>query len=1423
MTTRKRLLACALGLATLAVVWQMATAQPAAPAAPAPAAPAAKPSDLTTTLGGTERYLTHVSTDKPIYRPGEHVYVRGVTLHAISNKPLPSEVSSTIEITGPKGDVVASGVSPTENSVLGFEWTIPENQAGGQYTVKVSQPWTGDAPSERKFDIRAYRPPRLRSQIKFLRDGYGPADEVVGTLEVTRAEGGVPAGAKVTIVARVDGVEAFRGESRVDSGGRCVARFALPAEIARGEGSLAMVIEDGGVVETATKTIPILLQTVDLSIYPEGGDLVAGLPNRVYFEAFTPARKPADLAGVVVDADGKEVATFSSEHEGRGRFTFTPQADGKYTLKITEPAGIGSTYPLLAVKREGLVFSSLDDVSGDSVRLQLASATNVSVSITLSKRAQELSRRELKLTAGETTEFSLSAGEADGVLVATVRDAKGTPLAERLVFSRPRRDVRIDIKADRSRYVPGGKATLTLTATDETGKPMSAVVGLAVTDDSVLEMIERREAAPRLPVMVLLETDVKDLADAQIYLDPKNEQAPAAVDLLLGTQGWRRFALYDLPKFVQTNGDIARRMLALRMLTREEVMTRSGAGFGGGIQFGAAWAADDRIPREKERLEAPRGAVAVDFLDAGKFEDDANGALNDGRVRELAEVANGPVAAAGAIPADAAALVGLEVPPPAATPPMSAESEVGDRKQLRDALDLAAEEPAQQFFAKKVAGGRFASSIRSDFPAVRVFAHHVRPERQPGERTDFAETLFWHAGLKTDDKGQATVEFDLNDAVTSFRVFADAFTGGGALGGATTTIESVEPFYVEPKLPLEVTSGDLVLAPVGLVNGTDESLQASIDVSSPFTTGDAAKSQSVSLPADARVRHLVRMAIGESYGVVPIAIAAEAGTYADNVTRTMTVKPLGFPVERGSGGLIEAGGVVYHQVEIPETVVAGSITAKAVVYPTPLASMTEALARLIQEPSGCFEQTSSTVYPLIMAQQYFLDHQGVDPSLVEKSAEILERGYARLTGFESKGGGYEWFGADPGHDALTAYGLLEFTDMARVRNVDPQMLERTRKWFLAQRDGKGGFARKTNTLHTWLPDAEVANTYNTWAMQQACAEGDFTTEVNWVREAAKSTENTYVIALAANVLHAAGDNDGWAQLLDKLAGRQEADGSLCRATVSVVGSSGDALAIETTALAVLAWLDDAKYAPQVEKGMKFLAEACKGGRFGSTQSTVLALRAITAYDRARAKPQAAGALQLVVDGEAIGVPIEFTPETSGAIELPDFVKLLTPGRHQVEVHMTGGSQMPISFAVNYFATKPDSSEDCKLDLSVSLADTKATEGELTEARVQVVNRTQEVVPSPIAIIGIPGGLEVRHDHLKELVKAGKIATYEVLGRDLVLYWRSLAAGESVELPISVLAAIPGNYTGPASRTYLYYTDEDKKWSDGLRVEITPRN
>ncbi len=73
-------------------------------------------------LGGKDRYLTYVSTDKPMYRAGENVYVRGVLLSANGHKPISDTqgVNATIEVTGPKGDVVARGNVSTQDSSWGF-------------------------------------------------------------------------------------------------------------------------------------------------------------------------------------------------------------------------------------------------------------------------------------------------------------------------------------------------------------------------------------------------------------------------------------------------------------------------------------------------------------------------------------------------------------------------------------------------------------------------------------------------------------------------------------------------------------------------------------------------------------------------------------------------------------------------------------------------------------------------------------------------------------------------------------------------------------------------------------------------------------------------------------------------------------------------------------------------------------------------------------------------------------------------------------------------------------------------------------------------------------------------------------------------------------------------------------------------------
>ncbi len=1375
------------------------------PPVPAPATAPAPKVGLSTSkdLGGTDRFLSYVATDKPIYRANDKVYVRAVLLNAATHQPLAdnAQAQATVTILGPRGETVASGGAQSQDSVVGFAWTVPEGASGGEYTFKITYPYQGYAPSERKFDVRIYRAPRLRNQVLFARDGYGAGDKVTATVHSERAEGGFPAGAKVTVTARVDDMQVYTGPATVDAKGDCTATFDLPKLMERGEGTLAFAIEDGGVVETAAKTIPILLQTLDLTIYPEGGDPVAGVDNRYYMEAKTPAKKPADVVGVVVDSQGKAMATVRTEHEGRARFDFTPVKGETYTLRLSEPTGITKTWNLPAAKDHGVALQSVGDIvlKEAPVNLKLFATDAGTYKVTLSKRESTVVEAvNMTLAAGATgaVKFSPKA-EVDGVLTATVWNDKGEPLAERLIYRQPLHEVKVTVTPSQSTYTPGGKASLNILTTDETGKAISATVGLTVTDDTIQEMIEKREQAPRLPVMVLLEGEVKGLADAHVYLDPKNPKAELATDLLLGTQGWRRFATYNADEFMTKYGDDAKRVLAF-VKPEPPRPTGMAGGFGGGGRAGGAGGA---MPMRAAAGMAMNGAVAEAM----------------------------PVPAAMPMPMDALKKDEMLLDDRKALPPAAPQAKVAaDQAQgmMAPAMPIA---PGGGGGAgrrggvalRPMGGGPGALLI------VREYAHALRPNWTPTDRSDFTETVYWNAGIKTDDTGKGTASFALADSVTTFRVFADAFGKTGALGSSSSTIQADKPFSIEPKIPLEVTAGDVIELPISAVNNTPNAFKDfTLTVAASGNLKIEAPKPAPDLAAAGRVRQVYKITVGDKVGDIDLTINAAAGEFVDKVTKQLRVRPKGFPTQFAFGGLVDAASPAKKQILVPNSLVPNSMTTFATVYPSPMANLTDAVAALMREPNGCFEQTSSSNYPLAMAQTYIINHQGIDPKLAARGQELLGKGYQKLIAFECKDKGYEWFGGStPGHEALTAYGLMEFRDMqtAGLAVVDDKMVERTRTWLISREDGKGGFQRNAKAIDSFGGAPELTtNAYIVWALMQAGQTG-LDREITAVRDASKTSTDSYVLALAANICALSKDADNGKFFMNALAKKQNNDGGVDGAVTSITRSGGQALAIETTALATLAWMSEKDFAGNNQNAIKFLADSCKGGRFGSTQSTILALKAIVANDKAQAHPKAPGSLALFIDNKQFGEPVAFTAESKGAMTFDNFASNLPPGPHNVDIRMTDGSEMPFSLGVNFNSLTPATDKQCKLDLVTVLKDAQIAEGGITETRVAVANNTTKDAASPVAIVGIPGGLLVRHDQLKELVKAGKIDAYEVNGREVVLYWRQIKAGVKNEVSISLIADVPGVYTAPASRTYEYYTDEFKQWAEGNRVTITANN
>lgn len=138
-----------------------------------------------------DRWRLHLSTDRPTYRPGETVLLRGPMLHAFTQRPNERPAACQLEVTSPRGEVVTSTLATVQEGSLAFTWPVPQDAAGGRYTI-VARPIDGQPAGEVEVEVLAYRVPRLRSDLQLARKGYGAGEEVEALLTVTRAEGGVP-------------------------------------------------------------------------------------------------------------------------------------------------------------------------------------------------------------------------------------------------------------------------------------------------------------------------------------------------------------------------------------------------------------------------------------------------------------------------------------------------------------------------------------------------------------------------------------------------------------------------------------------------------------------------------------------------------------------------------------------------------------------------------------------------------------------------------------------------------------------------------------------------------------------------------------------------------------------------------------------------------------------------------------------------------------------------------------------------------------------------------------------------------------------------------------------------------------------------------------------------------------------------------
>jgi hypothetical protein len=289
------------------------------------------------------------------------------------------------------------------------------------------------------------------------------------------------------------------------------------------------------------RSILVMPSRLEVDFYPEGGDLVAGIAQRVFFRVRAPNGDTAAPDGKWSLHSTKGVIFESKPNESVGAFTFTPDANEAYTLRVPAGSGVSENkkpFESLGIKTEGLVLHVANSVAaeGEAARIDLKRQGPEQRLLAVATCRGQIVAQQFVEPKSAQINVDLPKG-VRGIVRLTlyeIRDQRLVPLAERLVYRTPVE--RLDITAA-ANLKPGQQGRIDIESRDENGRPILAwALAVAVDDQYRAERHERSLAG-----WLMLGSEFgADVAEAPLLADD-SPATRAALELFLGTRGWRRF------------------------------------------------------------------------------------------------------------------------------------------------------------------------------------------------------------------------------------------------------------------------------------------------------------------------------------------------------------------------------------------------------------------------------------------------------------------------------------------------------------------------------------------------------------------------------------------------------------------------------------------------------------------------------------------------------------------------------------------------------------------------------------------------------------------------------------------------------------------------------------------------------------------
>ncbi|WP_437603905.1 MG2 domain-containing protein [Sorangium sp. So ce590] len=1378
-----------------------------------------------------------LTTDKPLYKPGQTIHLRALALERGNNAPLVRE-SVTFEVEDGKGNKIFKKPVVTDAfGVAATTFRIGSIVNVGEFKVRLV---SGETTTEKTVNVGQYALPRFEVAVRTDKPWYSAGDTVTGTIDARYFFGKNVAGGSVTIeAASLDvGQTTFqRILGELDAEGHYGFSLALPQSLAglpleQGDAAVTLTVT---VADTAgqavTKAIPVKVaaDAASLVLVPEARELVPGVPNTLLLFVTDPLGAPIpDTDAVITAPDGATLAA-RTDAFGQAAVSFTPplgSADGAFSVRATVgdraverefsfAAQAGGEH--LIVRTDRAVYET-----GETIEVAIeASEETGSVYVDWLNDGQAVDMRSLELEGGRAR-FSMPVDAgllgSNRVEAYLVDDDGNLVRSGRTVFARGDSALSIEVAADKPLYAPGETATLRLSVKDDAGNPKVAAVGVQVVDQAVFALVDAQPgllrtyfeledefAKPSYQIRGPSANLQNLLFSATASEDPEQAEAAqrttqASLAALAGTSltGLQARTWPSVLAKVQT--ELApfyeRQRGALRPVLAEATASAVQDLRALGCAPSQYYCAEGEYVTLLGSRTAERFRAFDVWGNAYKVISSSTG---------LTVVSSGPDELAQT--ADDASIafefgaLGVEVP---------AQEE------------WAAADGDNGGWATGAAAGGVGGGSAGD-PSGGGGG-----ESGPRVRREFPETLYVNPSVITSADGTATLSIPLADSITEWRLSALANSADGKLGGVQSGFKVFQDFFVDVSFPATLTRGDEVEFPIAVYNylETPQTVDLSLEPGSWYTALGATSSRVSLAPGEVLgVRFPVRV---DTVGVNSLTVTARGTEGADAVARTVRVVPDGKPFAESQSGMLETGSVA-HALSFPEGAVAGSNQLYLEIYPAFLSQVVSGMDSMLQVPSGCFEQTTSTTWPNVLVTQYMKQTGQITPEIQMKAESLISAGYQRLLTFEHAGGGFSWFGEQDGHPYLsvTAFGVMEFADMIKVHAVDEAMLARTVAWLAGQQKSDGTWEGDQTEFFSFHTGTLRNSAFVLWALASAGYTGpEISAGLGYVgRSVQPATDDLYTLAIVANALAVADPSGALTdRVLDALDERKTAEGDAFfwddGGTQTAFYEVGDDAKVTTTALAAHALLSAGAHRSSADGGVKFLTQSKDpNGNFGSTQATIWSLRTLL-LAASKGTEGATGTLTVAVDGEPTGT-VSLREDQADVMTTVDLTHLATTGAHEVTLAFAGEGKLSYNLVSRHNLPWSAVPSDGGGPLAVSLSYDKTSlyVNDIVTASLNVRNTTSSAQSMVLVTVGLPPGFQLLTEDLQQYIAAGLLSRFEITGKQLILYVKEIPAGGAASFDYRLQATMPVRAEDGGAEVHPYYQPEQQSFSEAQLLQV----